>query len=100
LVSKTVDFTDLRVREFTKDEIHGNRDFLEVSEEMAEITFKIQKLQDAYSIQKAANQTGAFSGILRKSPDGFIASLKEEIEDLRKKRDGLMPQWWRETATK
>ena len=42
MVSKTVDFTDLRVREFTKDEIHGNRDFLEVSEEMAEITFKIQ----------------------------------------------------------
>jgi hypothetical protein len=48
LVSKTVDFTDLRVREFTKDEIHGNRDFLEVSEEMAEITFKIQVKQIGY----------------------------------------------------
>jgi hypothetical protein len=53
-----------------------------------------------YCSRCADSKLGAFSGILRKSPDGFIASLKEEIEDLRKKRDGLTPQWWREAATK
>jgi len=40
------------------------------------------------------------SGISTVGGNDFASAIKSEIDDLRKTRDGMMPQWWKDGVSK
>jgi len=104
LVSHTpFDFTDQRVRELTEDETEKNRDFLDVSNKMAQMKFMLKNFTDEDS---DASKTPTLTikiglgGISKVEEDQFLSSIKSEIKILQNKRDALMPQWWKDMGAK
>jgi len=104
LVSKTpIDFSDRRVREFTEDETGKNRAFLGVSNNMTQMQYMLKNFTDE-DWDSSRNPTVAIkidlSGISKVGGSDFATVIKGEIEELRKKRDEMMPRWWKDKTVK
>ncbi|KIM84868.1 hypothetical protein PILCRDRAFT_817672 [Piloderma croceum F 1598] len=84
-----VDFADLRVREFTEEETFKNRDFLNVSCDVANMKHILKEIPDLGV---------KISSISKVSEDAFASATINEINRLHQKRDAMMPQWWKEAS--
>lgn len=90
------------MREFTEDETAKNRTFLRVSEKMAEMKYMLKTLteEDLDSPHNRMVIKIGVSGISKIKGSSFATVINGEIEGLRKMREDVMPQWWKETTTK
>lgn len=102
LVSKSpVNFDDARVRVYTEDEIDKNRSILHLGTRITGLNHLLKSFAENEGLSDSAVviEIGT-KGVSKMGGDTFTSALRTEIADLKTKRQGLLPRWWKDWEAK